>query len=710
MTHLGKLISSIKENEILLPDFQRKFVWTDIDRQKRLIASVLAQLPIGSILLLEGNSAEFVSKSIGKKTSIQTDVNESKYYLLDGQQRMTVLTNAFSNAIYYKLDSWHELMSPSLKARFYLEFPNVQTDLIENDLFGISDFSFPFDSFSSEPNFLNEHILEYIENYNTRAGDNHVFNPLNNLKDFQYKINLSNFCIYGDRIKIPLFLLGENLGTVVDRLLKEISNRRQTFLIEVYENEPNRIEDIFRNSSSFNLSLMKAEDDFKSYIDQVASDWVNSMHAYLNKCINELNVQMIHIGQSQRGRAIDIYENLNLGGISLNTFDLIIARAAIEMRDGFYDCFINEIKKPIKLSTQLLNGVKLDGWNSVDRMNSYSENKTQVSNMVINVFLNLLSLTSINKNEYNNFFDFEFEIDYIKREKQLSVSPKDIVSLYPGLVTSINRALAFLQIRCGIRKIDELNYEHVLLVLSHFLGNDRVYECSETLNLLEYWYWTSSFGGKYDKDQTNQVIQDLKRLSSAIGNMLRDHNDESMLNVIKDYKKTVFSDHYFTNKEILLMKEAYLETYPKDVIRKLVTQFILSKRPNDFIQSNYTLHAWDKDFVYEYHHIIPLKSLRALDGSEVEVKSIEESKKLLRNDKSNILNSPLNFTLILPATNNYISNASPQTYFSLITGVDRFKHIMPDNALQNSPDWLEARYEMFKNVLLSHLDNLLPNL
>ena len=34
----------------------------------------------------------------------------------------------------------------------------------------------------------------------------------------------------------------------------------------------------------------------------------------------------IEVSGEQRDRAIDIYENLNRGGISLNTFDLVMAR------------------------------------------------------------------------------------------------------------------------------------------------------------------------------------------------------------------------------------------------------------------------------------------------------------------------------------------------------------------------------------------------
>lgn len=49
---LSNIIEKITNKEILLPDFQRNFVWRDEEKQSRLIASVLAKMPVGSILLL----------------------------------------------------------------------------------------------------------------------------------------------------------------------------------------------------------------------------------------------------------------------------------------------------------------------------------------------------------------------------------------------------------------------------------------------------------------------------------------------------------------------------------------------------------------------------------------------------------------------------------------------------------------------------------
>ena len=72
--YLETTIRKIKKNEILLPDFQRQFVWKEEEIQKKLVASVLTRLPIGSILLLKSNSAhEYSCKPIGAKEPISQE-------------------------------------------------------------------------------------------------------------------------------------------------------------------------------------------------------------------------------------------------------------------------------------------------------------------------------------------------------------------------------------------------------------------------------------------------------------------------------------------------------------------------------------------------------------------------------------------------------------------------------------------------------------
>ena len=140
VSDLCNLIGKIDENKILLPDFQREFVWKDLDQQRQIIASVLARMPIGSILLLKSSNVnEFSSKALGKRSRVDTSgITGEVEFLLDGQQRMTVLTNVFSDVLYKNIKSVQELVSPALKRRFFLCLPRWDVSGIDNDIFGMS--------------------------------------------------------------------------------------------------------------------------------------------------------------------------------------------------------------------------------------------------------------------------------------------------------------------------------------------------------------------------------------------------------------------------------------------------------------------------------------------------------------------------------------------------------------------------------------------
>lgn len=70
-TNLKEMIELIQKQELLLPDFQRGFVW-DIEMQQRLVASVLTKMPIGSILVLEADTEDFGCRILGRKDEVDT--------------------------------------------------------------------------------------------------------------------------------------------------------------------------------------------------------------------------------------------------------------------------------------------------------------------------------------------------------------------------------------------------------------------------------------------------------------------------------------------------------------------------------------------------------------------------------------------------------------------------------------------------------------
>ncbi len=88
---LAKVLESIVEGKIQLPDFQRGWVWDD-DHIRDLLVSIARSFPIGSIMLLEtGGVARFQIRPV-EGVELANSFVPAEQLILDGQQRLTSLT------------------------------------------------------------------------------------------------------------------------------------------------------------------------------------------------------------------------------------------------------------------------------------------------------------------------------------------------------------------------------------------------------------------------------------------------------------------------------------------------------------------------------------------------------------------------------------------------------------------------------------------
>ncbi|QGQ21944.1 DUF262 domain-containing protein [Gimesia benthica] len=93
---LKDLLREIKMGEIQLPDFQRGWVWDD-DHIRDLLVSIARSFPIGAVMLLEsGGEVRFETRPV---EGLENEISKAKVpekLILDGQQRLTTLTQALS--------------------------------------------------------------------------------------------------------------------------------------------------------------------------------------------------------------------------------------------------------------------------------------------------------------------------------------------------------------------------------------------------------------------------------------------------------------------------------------------------------------------------------------------------------------------------------------------------------------------------------------
>ena len=356
-----EIVRRINDRSILLPDFQRDFVWKDEEMQKKIVASVLAKMPIGSILLLSSDPNEYSSKIIGCRNNVDiSSITNEVDFLLDGQQRITVLSNVFSNVIHDNCSKVSELISYSLKKRFFLKLPKwKKIHEGEDDLFGIKRLFFPIaNPDSDEPDFLSSEIYPMIEVFQFNVDDGKPYNPAVPLDTALDDLCISN----AEGYLIPLFLMIPvnnktkravllRWGTILAKIGNGIADEVMNYFVSLASLEEKKkfVSDFLDDKDiADNLQRLTSEDDletnFQNAVNDMQTVWVSQLRSYLESCINSMYLSQIHVDKSRRGRAIDIYENLNLGGVSLNTFDLIMARVASVSKENFQQRLIKYMK------------------------------------------------------------------------------------------------------------------------------------------------------------------------------------------------------------------------------------------------------------------------------------------------------------------------------------------------------------------------------
>jgi len=116
------------------------------EKTKKLLSSFIVGIPIGGILLLEGEGEEFASRKLCYEDKNRADPDGDCIYLLDGQQRISTLKSVFHD-FFRDPDNWEdewEKLYSKLKNRWFLSL-NHDTEQI--DIFGIDDLIFEEDPY-----------------------------------------------------------------------------------------------------------------------------------------------------------------------------------------------------------------------------------------------------------------------------------------------------------------------------------------------------------------------------------------------------------------------------------------------------------------------------------------------------------------------------------------------------------------------------------
>lgn len=544
--NLKKLIEDIQKDEIMLPDFQRKFTW-NIEKQKALVASVLTMLPVGGILLLEAKSDEYKTRKIGlKSTNVdQEKKNSTTKFLLDGQQRMTCLTNVFSDVIHAATDYKISKLSNSnlLANRFYLKIPKWKEDLAKGkDLFGIKSLQFQFDmSKDEEPNFYTENIIDDIEVvYFTGKDKDKPYFPKK-----KYDEKLDFYCMQeSEYYKIPLFLLisldskdddlrKKRLRALIKKMTEEIGEAIKTCYRGKEDNKKKKefaysvLSDNDKEEFDVEMDELEKENKFDELVQSNIDSWQSDFKNYLEKCITNLWLNKMDMPERSRERAIDIYENMNKGGQSLNNFDLVAARVAkVSSDDFFYRIKETLLKNSAYNTSTISDKVKKHipkNYNASREFEVFEKGSSNLKSNCSNLFLEVLGLYCNNK----NYDSDDISNDYSKSKCILNLTADQINDNCEQVCIALDRTFAFLQMQCGVQKLSDVNFKIMMRFIAYIFTNNEWYQSEKIHKRVEAWYWTCIFSGEFDKDQNERFAKNLSAFLKSI-----ESNDYSWLKVM----------------------------------------------------------------------------------------------------------------------------------------------------------------------------------
>ncbi|WP_169618751.1 DUF262 domain-containing protein [Mycolicibacterium peregrinum] len=679
---LATLITESNSGQVLLPNFQRSYVWRP-DDHKSLAASILLGVPCGSLLLVSGKSTDFATRKVGVMHSDAGGLELNCDFLLDGQQRASTIRSIFSDT--FKGDwkaAWAETFS-ALKNRWSMRIVPNEDDL---DIFGYKQLHFV--GLQPEPDLIADALVQH-NIYKTKGLEtwfHPAFQSMLGKKERQLAIGVGAAA----EGVVPLWEVTES-GTADDGPIKvalqRIADDRREELFAAFKDDTldhEEFADLLRAGETW---LDLTEDKVRDRLGDRRAEWIQKVLKVITDP-NEFRLGTIELTQDELPKAIAIFEAINRGGSPLTPFDLVTARYARgQSTTSLPEMIQDRIETFDDAVPDALSG-------SIDRKWNASGGVALVDDALTTAFKSQFLQVLVMLRRLAADSDVEFSVDDIKAQKVLNLSASEIDAGWEAATSAVLAAWRFLQIRCGVK--DEGSLRNKLLVLPLALALRGPDVPASTYNKVEYWYWTSVLSDTYTARQNENSVTDTNLLLSWI--------DGRISNPFASREDRVLNDEGYSNKDTLLRTGE--ERVGTDVGIYLL-QLTMALGGQDILLGR-KLNA-DTDELQD-HHLIPLGTAT----------TVGQSTKVIRQGKdgvANLLNSPLNRVYQSSATNQAIGARAIAQYMkdlpasvksSLYLAVDDDKFLQAQD--KEYEDFvrsiMQARYESLRTAVINRLTTL----
>lgn len=680
---LATLIGEANAGGVLLPNFQRSYVWKPDDAEK-LAASILLGVPCGSLLLVTGKNSDFAARKIGL-THSETPGHEYQCdFLLDGQQRASTIRGLFSDAFKGNWKTaWAETFN-SLRFRWSVRIIPVEDD---PDLFGYR--TLKFGGLQPEPDLIADALVRH-NIYKTKGFDlwfHPAYQPKLGTKERHLQMGIAA----ATSGVLPLWEVtesGRSDDGPIKVALQRIADDRREEILASYKDDTidkDMFADLVPEGETWETL---SEDKMKDRLGDRRAEWIQSVLSVITEASN-FKLGTIELTPDELPKAIAIFEAINRGGSPLTPFDLVTARYARgqsatslpEMIEAQIEAFPEQVP-------EALSGVTARKWSASGRVALVDDALTTAFKSQFLQVLVMLRGMATNPS-------IEFSVDDIKAQKVLALSAADIDASWKDATNAVLSAWRFLQIRCGVKDEGSLRNKLLILPLAMaFHGKDLT---KSVYDKAEYWYWTSVLSDTYTARQNENSVTDTNLLLGWIS--------DSAKKPFISREDRVLNDDSYSNKDTLV-RNGDEERVGTDVGLYLL-QLTMALGGQDILLTR-KLNADGDDL--QDHHLIPLGTAT----------TVGQSSKAIRHGKdkiSELLNSPLNRVYQSSATNQaigakaisqYMKDLPPAVKSSLFLQVDdtAFLQERGQPFEDHVRHILEARFEGLKAAIINRLTML----
>lgn len=713
---LGELLYSLRKGDLLLPNFQRPFVWNP-ERWQSLIASILLEYPVGQALI--GTEADSKTMSVRRPLSITekklgkifqdkanlTDKNTKNIqiteylqsdkantyscdFLLDGQQRLTSLDLIFGTA--YHFAAGHEL-GRNQRLRWFLNL----------DKFGLSNLEWINTREMPHEEACDAFVYVKYKKTDKKSPYYHE-NSDSDLMEFCTSKKLQEQAGIENSVYLPL-----------DKLFVEVNDEKSlkfdpSFLIDFFDERKRIIinrtkpgKSLLEKKHKNELDEEQYEKEFK-HLNRSFAIWKSKLEAMLNTII-AFEFPVLEVPSKEFGRLAGIFSVINMGGVELSTFDLLVAKtttAESSLRDVMKSSCKNSLKEFQNCINMLPEPARSkhikDFWDigqflgeknhtQIAQGEEFPESIARAYAQTIVLQSKLSTVLGTDWSIRNTFFnDYKKNAISILKLDDWGYSDKLILSLASESVRTIQeqaakqllRAYFFMKARLGITKLSFLPYRQMDLVLACVL-NDSVWKQLQKdpnctlMRKIQWWFWGSLFGGAYQKAHSSidkRVLADIPRLLAYLSKPELKWKDVSNL---EDNNHQNSQSNSFTEIPIL-GKNGQLGTRFEmicdvDGYSNQETLMTSANKTMGLAIRAFSLRNSLSDFKYrkKNSHKSPLKRFAKLHSGRQDLQADHlyainawykfTGKKVERNEDHPV-NSPLNFTYISAEANRYWSD------------------------------------------------------